>query len=67
MMIATQVFSYPIPRNGQQHTPPLENVYVDEALSHAIGFNLLTHARVGQILAVDVLGVGQGAAVSKVT
>lgn len=67
MVIATQVFEYTIPREGQQHTPPLQNVYVDEALSHAIGFNLYTHARTGQILAVEVLGVGQEAAVSKIT
>lgn len=66
-LIATQIFEYEIPREGQQHTPPLQNVYVDEALSHCIGFNLFTHARVGQILALEVLGVGQGAAVSKIT
>ena len=66
-MIATQIFSYPVTRQGQQHTPPLQEVYVDEALSHAVGFNLYTHARTGQILAVEVLGVGQGAAVSKTT
>lgn len=66
-LIATQIFEYEIPREGQQHTPPLQNVFVDEALSHAIGFNLYTHARTGQILAVEVLGVGQGAAVSKIT
>lgn len=66
-MLATQIFPYPIPREGQQHTPPLQNVYVDEALSHALGFNLYTHARTGQILAVEVLGVGQDAAVSKIT
>ena len=66
-VIATQVFEYPIARTGQQHTPPLENVYVDEALSHAVGFNLYTHARDGQILAVEALGVGQGSATSKTT
>lgn len=66
-VIGTQVFIYSIARTGQQHTPPLENVYVDEALSHAIGFNLFTHARDGQILAVEALGVGQGAATSKTT
>lgn len=66
-MLATQIFEYGIPREGQQHTPPLQNVYVDESLSHAIGFNLYTHARTGQILAVEVLGVGQDAAVSKIT
>jgi hypothetical protein len=66
-LIATQIFEYPIPREGQQHTPPLQEVYVDEALSHAIGFNLYTHARTGQILAVEALGVGQEAAVSKIT
>lgn len=67
MVLATQIFPYSIPREGQQHAPPLQNVYVDEALSHAIGFNLYTHARIGQILAVEVLGVGQEAAVSKIT
>lgn len=66
-LLATQIFEYAIPREGQQHTPPLQNVYVDEALSHAVGFNLYTHARTGQILAVEVLGVGQEAAVSKIT
>ena len=67
MLIGTQIFEYAIPREGQQHTPPLQNVYVDEALSHAVGFNLFTHARTGQILAVEALGVGQDAAVSKTT
>lgn len=67
MMLATQIFPYTIPRDGQQHAPPLQNVYVDEALSHAVGFNLYTHARTGQILAVEVLGTGQEAAVSKIT
>lgn len=67
LVLATQIFEYPIPREGQQHTPPLQNVYVDEALSHAIGFNLYTHARTGQILAVEALGTGQEAAVSKIT
>lgn len=67
LVLATQIFEYAIPREGQQHTPPLQNVYVDEALSHAVGFNLYTHARIGQILAVEVLGVGQDAAVSKIT
>ena len=67
MLLATQIFAYTIPREGQQHTPPLQNVYVDEALSHAVGFNLFTHARTGQILAVEALGVGQDAAVSKIT
>lgn len=66
-VLATQIFAYDISRSGQQHTPPLENVYVDEALSHAIGFNLYTHARTGQVLAVEALGVGQGAATSKTT
>jgi hypothetical protein len=66
-LLAEQIFIYEIPREGQQHTPPLQNVYVDEALSHAIGFNLYTHARTGQILAVEALGVGQDAAVSKIT
>lgn len=67
MVIGCQVFPYTIPREGQQHTPPLQQVYVDEALSHSVGFNLYTHARTGQILAVEVLGVGQEAAVSKIT
>lgn len=67
LVLATQIFEYEIPREGQQHTPPLQNVYVDEALSHAIGFNLYTHARTGQILAVEALGTGQEAAVSKIT
>lgn len=67
LVLATQILEYPIPREGQQHTPPLQNVYVDEALSHAIGFNLYTHARTGQILAVEALGTGQEAAVSKIT
>jgi hypothetical protein len=67
MLLATQIFAYTIPREGQQHTPPLQNVLVDEALSHAIGFNLFTNARTGQILAVEALGVGQDAAVSKIT
>lgn len=67
LVLATQIFEYDIPREGQQHTPPLQNVYVDEALSHAIGFNMYTHARTGQVLAVEVLGVGQEAAVSKIT
>lgn len=66
-VLACQIFEYDIPREGQQHTPPLQNVYVDEALSHAVGFNLYTHARTGQILAVEVLGTGQDAAVSKIT
>lgn len=66
-LLALQIFEYDIPREGQQHTPPLQNVYVDEALSHAIGFNLYTAARTGQILAVEALGVGQDAAVSKIT
>ena len=66
-LIGTQIFEYPITRENQQHTPPLQEVYVDEALSHAVGFNLYTHARLGQILAVDNLGVGQEAAVSKTT
>lgn len=66
-LIGTQIFTYAIPRANQQHTPPLQDVYVDEALSHAIGFNLFTHARTGQILAVEALGVGQEAAVSKTT
>lgn len=66
-LIGTQIFEYAIPREGQQHTPPLQNVYVDEAMSHAIGFNLFTHARTGQILAVQTLGIGQDAAVSKIT
>lgn len=67
LVLATQIFEYEIPREGQQHTPPLQNVYVDEALSHAIGFNLYTNARTGQVLAVEVSGVGQEAAVSKIT
>lgn len=67
LILGCQIFEYAIPREGQQHTPPLQNVYVDEALSHAVGFNLYTHARTGQILAVEVLGVGQEAAVSKIT
>ncbi len=66
-LIAEQIFTYAIPREGQQHTPPLQEIFVDEALSHAIGFNLFTHARTGQILAVEALGVGQDAAVSKTT
>lgn len=66
-LLAIQIFEYEIPREGQQHTPPLQNVYVDEALSHALGFNLYTEARTGQILAVEALGVGQDAAVSKIT
>lgn len=66
-LIGTQIFEFAIDRAYQQHTPPLQNVFVDEALSHAIGFNLYTHARTGQILAVEALGTGSDAPVSKTT
>jgi len=66
-LIGTQIFTYPITREQQQHTPPLTEVFVDEAMSHCVGFNLFTHARTGQILAVEAQGTVTEAPVSKTT
>lgn len=60
MIIATQIFTYSFTETGKQHTPPLTDVFVDEALSHSIGLSLITNATAGQILSVNALGTGQG-------
>lgn len=60
MVIATQIFTYAFTDAEKQHTPPLTDVFVDEALSHSIGLSLLTNAAAGQILSVNALGTGQG-------
>lgn len=60
MIIACQIFTYTFTATERQHTPPLTDVLVDEALSHSIGLSLITNAAAGQILSVNALGIGQG-------
>lgn len=60
VILATQIFTYPITRTGRQHTPPLTDVFVDEAQSHCIGLSLITNATLGQILSVNAMGTVQG-------
>lgn len=67
MVIATQIFTYTFTEIEKQHTPPLTDPFVDEALSHCVGLHLITNATAGQILAVNTLGTGQGMPTALVT
>lgn len=73
MIIATQIVSYgsadgnPGLRVGEQHTGPLSCFDVPEAISHCIGFNLITGAQTGQMFSVEAHGTGQPAAASLTT
>lgn len=60
MIIATQIFTHIFTAAERQHTGPLTDVFVDEAMSHCIGLSLITSATLGQFLSVVALGTGQG-------
>lgn len=60
MIIATQIFTHTFTAAERQHTGPLNDVFVDEAISHCIGLSLITNATMGQFLAATALGTGQG-------
>lgn len=64
MIFAVQIVTFAFTRNGPQHTPPLQEPYVDEAQSYCFGFSLFTNATRGQILSATCFGVGQEAAVA---
>ncbi len=56
MVLASQIFTYTTTRTGEQETGPLTEPQVDEAISHCLGFHLLTNATMGQIFAANALG-----------
>lgn len=56
MILASQVFTYGMTRTGEQETGPLTEPMVDEAISHCLGFSLITGATAGQIFAANALG-----------
>ena len=63
MVVGVQVITYGKVdgmRIGQQHTPPLQEPFIDECQSHCIGLHLLTKATRGQFFSVSALGTGQG-------
>lgn len=53
---ACQIFPYVFTESVSQFTPPLLELFVDEAISHALSFTLLTNATAGQILTASVAG-----------
>lgn len=67
MLIARQIFVYPIPRLGKQHTKFLKEPIVLDAQSYAVGLSLITGAVSGQIQQADLLGNESGGGYAKVT
>jgi len=59
VVIATQIGSYVVSQTGYQHTPPLQDVFVDECQSFAIGLHQLTMAVSAGFSHVNVQGTGQ--------
>ena len=64
MIIGVQIVTYDFTRVGPQHTPPLQEPYMDEAQSYCFGISLFTNAVRGQVLSLTAFGVGQGAPVA---
>lgn len=56
MIMACQIFTYSLTRTSEQETGPLTDPFVDETISHCLGFSLITGATAGQIFAVSALG-----------
>lgn len=56
MVLACQIFTYTISRTGEQETGPLTEPCIDEAVSHCLGFHLITGASAGQIFSANALG-----------
>lgn len=67
MILATEIFTYTIPQLGVQHTPPLTDRFVDDALSFQIGLTMFTGATAGQLLSVKTKGVMSGMPTALVT
>lgn len=67
MVMACQIFTYGLTVTGEQETGPLTEPMVDEAISHCVGFSLITNATAGQIFAASALGTVSQSPVGLVT
>lgn len=52
---------------GQQHSPPMQEFYVPDCVSHCVGVNMVTAAGSGQVFSVEASGTGAPGRVSKTT
>jgi hypothetical protein len=65
MLMAHDLTALTLTRTGAQHTGPLPEFLVRDALSCAVSLNLLTGTSRGQFMSVEVLGTVQQEAVSR--
>lgn len=64
MLIGYYIDTFTLTRTGPQHTGPLSEVLMPEALSYAVGINLWTGAQTGQVMETACLGTMQNTPVS---
>lgn len=67
LLIASQIFTYDIPRTSEQNTPALLEPLVLDAQNFALGISMLTHATKGQVSRIEVSGNPHSGRVLKVT
>lgn len=64
VIVGHTVKALSLTRAGQQHTGPWQDFYVNECLSHALSFNLVTSATQGQVFNAEAWGTTQRSSVA---
>jgi hypothetical protein len=67
VIVGYKISSLTLTTTGPQHTPPLQEFYVPDCVSHCVGVNMITSAGTGQVFSLNVEGTGATGRVGKTT